>query len=377
MANIKKDEKTGTYYFKISLGTDPVTGKRRQTTRRGFKKKADAVKAYNELKNQYYDGTLIYNQTTKLKDFMNDYLRWYKTQVRVTTYDNKVSSINKNITSYFGEYKLEQITPILIQRWQSELLEKGLDQNYIRSLHITFSQILERAVSLDIIKSNPAKKAGNVKRKKKEVQFWTEDDFSKVIATMDKDDILQYFGYIMLNFLFYTGVRFSEMQALTWNDLDDIYKTIDVKRDLYYKKQDEWSFDDLKNKSSNRKVVLDDELFDLITEWKTTQSKLFQTTADTFIFSYNGLPTNKYFPMRAIERHSKMANIHRIKTHALRHSHASFLIQLGVNIIAIANRLGHTDVQEVLKTYGHLYPQHQFDVTNNINDHKIKKRGQM
>ena len=167
------------------------------------------------------------------------------------------------------------------------------------------------------------------------------------------------------------------MQALTWNDLDDIHKTIDVKRDLYYKKQDEWSFDDLKNKSSNRKVVLDDELFDLITEWKTTQSKLFQATGDTFIFSYNGLPTNKYFPMRAIERHSKMANVHRIKTHALRHSHASFLIQLGVNIIAIANRLGHTDVQEVLKTYGHLYPQHQFDVTNNINDHKIKKRGQM
>ena len=118
-------------------------------------------------------------------------------------------------------------------------------------------------------------------------------------------------------------------------------------------------------------------MFDLITEWKTTQSKLFQATGDTFIFSYNGLPTNKYFPMRAIERHSKMANVHRIKTHALRHSHASFLIQLGVNIIAIANRLGHTDVQEVLKTYGHLYPQHQFDVTNNINDHKIKKRGQM
>ena len=32
---------------------------------------------------------------------------------------------------------------------------------------------------------------------------------------MDKEDILQYFGYVMLNFLFYTGVRFSEMQALT------------------------------------------------------------------------------------------------------------------------------------------------------------------
>ena len=39
MANIRKDDKTGTYFFKISLGTDPSTGKRRQTTRRGFKKR--------------------------------------------------------------------------------------------------------------------------------------------------------------------------------------------------------------------------------------------------------------------------------------------------------------------------------------------------
>lgn len=363
------------YWFKISLGFDPVTGKRRQTTRRGFKKKSDAEKAYNDIKNQYFEGVLTYNQSTKLKDFIEEYLKWYKNQVRSTTYNNRVLAINKNITEMLGEYKLEQITPMIIQKWQHELIESGKNQNYVRSLHTILSQILERTVNLDIIKSNPAKKAGNVKRKKSEVEFWTEEELNKVLDTFNLSDINEYFGYIMIKFLFYTGLRFAELQGLLWSDLNIKDKSIYITKDIDYKNSTEWKFDELKNSASNRIVVLDDNTFNMILEWKEVQQSLFEVTKDTFIFTLTGIaPTNKFAPMHFIQRHSKLANVKRIKTHALRHSHASFLIALDVNIIAIAKRLGHTDVQEVLKTYGHLYPQHQFDVADNINEHLKNKQ---
>lgn len=193
---------------------------------------------------------------------------------------------------------------------------------------------------------------------------------------MKLDDMLQYFGYVMIRFLFYTGLRFSEMQALQWNDLDTENKSISITKDLDYSNQSNWDFDDLKNSSSNRLVVLDDDTFDMLIKWQDYQKTLFEVNKDTFIFSYdNGIPTNKHFPGHVITRHSKLANVKRIKPHALRHSHASFLISLDVNIIAISKRLGHKDVQEVLKTYGHLYPKHQFDVAENINDHIKKKSG--
>lgn len=51
-----------------------------------------------------------------------------------------------------------------------------------------------------------------------------------------------------------------------------------------------------------------------------------------------------------------MANVHRIKTHALRHSHASLLISLGENALVVRDRLGHEDIETTLGTYGHLYP---------------------
>lgn len=284
--------------------------------------------------------------------------------------------VSASITDVFGEYKLEQLTPVTIQKWQQQLIDNGLNQNYVRSLHIILGQILERAVNLDVIKTNPAKKAGNVKRKKEEVEFWTEDELNKFLSTMGLNNILQYFGYVMIKFLFYTGLRFSEMQALQWGDFDEKNKSISITKDLDYRNQNTWNFDDTKNPSSHRLVVLDDETFNMILKWQQFQKTLFETNNDTFIFSYdNGLPTNKFFPMHTITRHSKLAKVKKIKTHALRHRHASFLISLDVNIIAVAKRLGHTDMQEILKTYGHLYPQHQFDVANNINDHIKNKMG--
>ena len=40
-------------------------------------------------------------------------------------------------------------------------------------------------------------------------------------------------------------------------------------------------------------------------------------------FSYNGLPTNKHTVRHIIRRHAKLAGVHPIRIHGLRHSHAS------------------------------------------------------
>ena len=42
------------------------------------------------------------------------------------------------------------------------------------------------------------------------------------------------------------------------------------------------------------------------------------------------------------------------RLHDLRHTHASWLIEAGVNILAIQKRLGHTDIATTMGIYGHL-----------------------
>ncbi|WP_442913515.1 tyrosine-type recombinase/integrase [Lacrimispora sp.] len=50
------------------------------------------------------------------------------------------------------------------------------------------------------------------------------------------------------------------------------------------------------------------------------------------------------------------AGLTNIRVHDLRHSHVSLLIEMGFNIIAISERIGHKDVSVTLDTYAHLYP---------------------
>lgn len=53
---------------------------------------------------------------------------------------------------------------------------------------------------------------------------------------------------------------------------------------------------------------------------------------------------------------SKKAGIKTIRIHDFRHTHATLLINEGINVQEIARRLGHSDATVTLKVYAHLYP---------------------
>ncbi|MEH7801427.1 Arm DNA-binding domain-containing protein, partial [Bacillus pumilus] len=61
-----KNKKGYTYSFTIELGKDPITGKRKQVTRRGFETKKEAEVVANELENQINKNTFILDSNVLL-----------------------------------------------------------------------------------------------------------------------------------------------------------------------------------------------------------------------------------------------------------------------------------------------------------------------
>lgn len=163
-----------------------------------------------------------------------------------------------------------------------------------------------------------------------------------------------------------TGLRFGEAQALEWEtDIDSKKQTLTVSKSMYYKNENEneITIAEPNTKASNRIIALNDNTVDFLKEWRERQLNVFSSK---YVLSYNGLPTNKSATFHIIERHSKLAKVHKIKTHTLRHSHASLLISLGENALIILDRLGHEDIQTTLGTYGHLYPNMDREVANRL-----------
>ncbi len=105
-----------------------------------------------------------------------------------------------------------------------------------------FQMSLDRAVVLGLLEKNPAKVIGNVKKRKTTVDFWTKEEFTKVISTFYIDDLYQHFGFICMWLLFMTVMRLGEATALTWKDIDFENKNLRVNKTLYYKRAKTYEF---------------------------------------------------------------------------------------------------------------------------------------
>lgn len=355
---IKKAE-NGTYYFRANLGYDSVTGKQIQKYRSGFATKKEARAEYSRLVLAAEEGLAIEKKQPSFKQFIEEiYLPWYKTQVKESTYKNRLNTLEKHF-KYFYKKKVNEIAPIHVQTWQLKLA-KEYSPNYVRIIQGMLSLAFDRAIILGLAEKNPARMVGNIKYKKVKVDFWTLEEFQKVISLLYKGDYYEHYLFICFWLLFTTGLRIGEAAALQWDDIDFESGIISVTKTLYYKSMTEYKFVDPKTAASVRTVVIDEDTVRELKEWKEVQKKVLKDC--NFVLSYNGIPTSKHTLPRALEKLAGLAGVHRIKIHALRHSHVALLISMGVNPLIVKDRLGHEKIQTTLGTYGHLYPNSNFEV---------------
>ena len=355
---IKKAD-NGTYYFRANLGYDSVTGKQIQKYRSGFSTKKEARAEYSKLILAAEEGLAMEKKQPSFKQFIEEiYLPWYKTQVKESTYKNRLNTIEKHF-KFFYRKKVNEIEPIHVQTWQLKLA-KDYSPNYVRIIQGMLSLAFDRAIILGLAKKNPARMVGNINSKKVKVDFWTLEEFQKVISLLYKGDYYEHYLFICFWLLFTTGLRIGEAAALQWEDIDFESGIISVTKTLYYKSMNEYTFVDPKTSASIRTVVIDKDTIRELKDWMEVQKKVLKDC--NFVLSYSGIPTSKHTLPRALEKLAGLAGVHRIKIHALRHSHVALLISMGVNPLIVKDRLGHEKIQTTLGTYGHLYPNSNFEV---------------
>ena len=354
-----KKANNGTYYFRANLGYDAVTGKQIQKYRSGFSTKKEARAEYSKLILAAEEGLAMEKKQPSFKQFIEEiYLPWYKTQVKESTYKNRLNTIEKHF-KFFYRKKVNEIEPIHVQTWQLKLA-KDYSPNYVRIIQGMLSLAFDRAIILGLAKKNPARMVGNIKSKKVKVDFWTLEEFQKAISLLYKGDYYEHYLFICFWLLFTTGLRIGEAAALQWEDIDFESGIISVTKTLYYKSMNEYTFVDPKTSASIRTVVIDKDTIRELKDWMEVQKKVLKDC--NFVLSYSGIPTSKHTLPRALEKLAGLAGVHRIKIHALRHSHVALLISMGVNPLIVKDRLGHEKIQTTLGTYGHLYPNSNFEV---------------
>ncbi|MGX7030852.1 tyrosine-type recombinase/integrase [Vagococcus zengguangii] len=380
---MKKSKYTGVYYDKeadkvqvqISLGTDPVTGKRNRLktmvdeNNKPFSSLTEANKFVVVQKAKYFKTGAYAASKMSFDTFVdNEYLPHYKTTVKPQTYEHKLNGI-KVIRNFFGKRKLKDIDVKLVNDFRIWLVNYGYKPSYSSGLFSTFKRILSFAEQLGYIQDNPAHKVKALPKGKAKVAFWTKKEFEKVLAQICIDDVYEHLNYTMLTLYFMTGMRVNEATALYWEDIDFKRKQIHVCHNLLIKNQKEFErSDDLKTTNANRFISLDDTTVEILRAWKDKQKEIGLGHKKDFVLSFTGKPLIKSTISRIIKRYAALANIHSIQAKGLRHSHVSYLInEFNIEILKISKRLGHSSPEITYRHYAHLYAGADRDIANEIN----------
>ncbi len=351
---VYKDEKTNTWMVYYRL-TD-WKGERKQSTKRGFPTKRDALAWEREFLNKTQA-----DLSMTFASFIETYTVDMKNRIKENTWQTKEHIIRTKILPYFGKRKISDIQPRDIIAWQNEMI-KGSDKNgkkyspvYLKTLHNQLSAIFNHAVKFYGLKENPAAKVGNMgKARSREMLFWTQEEYQKfAFAIMDKP--VSYYAFEML---YWCGIREGELLALTAGDFDFERGTVTINKS-YQRIDGRDVITEPKTPKSNRVIKMPDFLIEEIKEYL---SKLYGLQKSDRVFNIT-----KNYLHREMTRGADGAGVKRIRIHDLRHSHISLLIEMGYSAVAIADRVGHESIN-ITYNYAHLFPSTQTDMADKLNN---------
>lgn len=342
---IYKDKERGTWYAKVSQ-KDPVSGKYKQILKRGFATKRAATQWEAEFKaSKAGKSSVTFDEMLKQYLAAND------------SSDTAVTMKTNWIQNHFPMYlaRIEDISRADLINWRNELKESSLATRtmnrgiqYVKAVFAFAEQIYgiqNPAVVLKTFKLT--------KEDKEEMDTWTPEEFQQFLKYVNFPLYAAFF-----TFLYWTGCRRGEAMAICRQDITG--NRVHIHRAIKHYKN---GFMPLKTDSSERTITIDSKTLETI--------KPFIKHADPFVFGgERSLPISQI--QRIFTKAIADSGVKPIRIHDLRHSHATWLINQGVNIVAVSKRLGHASINQTLKTYTHLLQKTNDEMIDTIEAFKNK-----
>ena len=299
----------------------------------------------------------------KYIDWLIQWLENYiRLSVKVRTYERYRLIIENHIKDKLGNIELGALTPLVLQPFITELLQrgnkttgKGLSANTVNAVISVIQSSLKTAHLLGLTKAYTADKLKRPKLKEKPVEcctFAEQKHIEQAVLNGKKDKL---YGIILC---LYSGLRIGELIALQWSDIDFAKGILTVSKSCHDGK-DGIVIDEPKTSSSRRVIPLPKQLLPLLKGIK-------KKSDSPFVVSANGKPVSVRSYQRSFELLLKKLNIPHKGFHSLRHTFATRAIECGMDVKTLSEILGHKNPTVTLNRYAHSLMEHKTDMMNKL-----------
>ena len=282
--------------------------------------------------------------------------------------------IEKRLKVKLGEYELDELTPLVLQRYITELIEsgnmktgKGLAANSVNGIITVIQNSLKLAYALGTIKEYAADKIRRPKTKEKEVTCFTLSEQKKIERAALAGKKTKWLGIVVC---LYTGLRIGELLALEWKDVDFQKGMLTVSKSRHEGKDENGRYAQIvespKTVSSRRCIPLPKQI---LCELRMLKRK----SRSVYVIS-NGessIPVRSY--QRSFDRLLKKLDIPHKGFHALRHTFATRALECGMDVKMLSELLGHKDPAVTLRRYVHSLMEQKKEMMNKVGNTYFKE----
>ncbi|MFN0110791.1 MAG: tyrosine recombinase XerC [Blastocatellia bacterium] len=239
---------------------------------------------------------------------------------------------------------VRDIDHLTVREYLASLYEKKKKKSSIHRKVASLRSFFRYLCREGVMEMNPAKLVASPRVERTLPKHLTIEQMIRFIETPDTETLLGKRDRAMLELLYASGLRVSEMVGLNLTDVDFPNQTVRVKGKG--RKERIVPFGNHALTALQNYLAVRGELLIEADEDKRDPSTLF--------FNYQGTRINPRSVGRMVDKHVKMcAEIQHISPHSLRHSFATHLLDAGADLRAIQEMLGHARLSTTQK-YTHV-----------------------
>lgn len=254
-------------------------------------------------------------------------------------------------------YDVSDIDREAITKYIAHLKRKNLTNKSIARKIIAVKDFHKFLYQEKLVDDNPSLHISNVKAEKTLPVVLSKDEISKILESIDTSTPIGQRNKAMMETLYASGLRITELITLRLQDLHLKEKYIRV----------------IGKGNKERLVPLGDMAVVSLRKYiEEGRLELAKAKTDILFYSYQGKELSRQYVFKYIVKLAKENNIEKtISPHTIRHSFATHLLEGGVDLRVVQELLGHEDIATT-QIYTHLDKSHLKDMYDST--HPLAKK---